>query len=291
MGIHPVTVGVAVLVAAVLGWIGIKVEFAALGGAGVLLAWVVLYSARIAKQWQKSVILRMGRFHCLKGPGLFFVIPLVDTVPYWIDLRTVTTPFTAEETLTKDSVPVDVDAVLFWRVVEPMKAALEVENYRQAFSWASRTAPRDVIGESELAAMLAGRQQIDAKLCRMIDERTEPWGIKALSVEIRDVKIPVALQDAMSMQAQAERERQARVILAESEVQVANKFKQASNSYLESPVALHLRGMNILLEGMRQNSTIVIVPSSAVETMGLGAMTGISSLAKELSKELPKKEG
>jgi regulator of protease activity HflC (stomatin/prohibitin superfamily) len=291
MGIHPVTVGVAVVIAAVLGWVGVKLGNAPLGGLGILLAWFVLYSARVAKQWQKSVILRMGRFHCLKGPGLFFVIPLADTIPYWIDLRTITTPFTAEETLTKDSVPVDVDAVLFWRVVEPMKAALEVENYKQAISWASQTALRDVIGESELATMLVGRQQIDAKLCRMIDERTERWGIKALSVEIRDVKIPVALQNAMSMQAQAERERQARVILGESEVQVANKFKEASNSYLESPIALHLRAMNILLEGMRQNSTIVIVPSSAVETMGLGAMTGIASLAKEFAKENAKKEG
>jgi regulator of protease activity HflC (stomatin/prohibitin superfamily) len=253
-------------------------SFALLGiGVGLL----EVLSLRVARQWQRCVVLRLGKYKNLRGPGLFGIVPFVETIPYWIDLRTITTPFTAEQTLTKDSVPVDVDAVLFWRVVDPIKAALEVENYREAISWASQTALRDIIGETDLSEMLVGRQKLDTRLCLMIDQRTEPWGIKVLSVEIRDVKIPVGLQDAMSMQAQAERERQARVILGESELQIANKFKEASQSYEESPVALHLRAMNILLEGMRQNSTIVIVPSSAVETMGLGAMLGVTSLAKE----------
>ena len=283
MGIHPMTLSLFVVLAVTGGlvsaWLG--TPLAALIGAATGLFGVI--SLRVARQWQKAVVLRLGRFHRLRGPGLLGVFPFFDTIPYWIDLRTITTPFTAEETLTKDSVPVDVDAVLFWRVMDPVKAALEVENYKEAISWSSQTALRDMIGETDLSEMLIGRRKIDAKLCQMIDERTEAWGIKALSVEIRDVKIPVGLQDAMSMQAQAERERQARVILAESELQVANKFKEASNSYVESPVALHLRAMNILLEGMRQNSTVVIVPSSAVETMGLGAMTGLTSLAKEFA--------
>ena len=186
--------------------------------------------------------------------------------------------------MTKDAVPVDVDAVLFWRVLEPTKAALEVENYRKAIAWASQTALRDVIGETLLSDMLVGRQQIDSKLCNKIDSSTEAWGIKVLSVELRDVKIPIGLQNAMSMQAQAERERQARVILGESEVQVSEKFQKASERYINNPTALHLRAMNILLEGMRANSSIIIVPSSAVETMGLGAMTGLAALAKEAQK-------
>ena len=193
-------------------------------------------------------------------------------------------PFNAEETLTKDSVPVDVDAVLFWRVVDPKKAAIEVENYRHAIAWSSQTALRDVIGRTDLAEMLRGREKIDHDLCQMIDQRTEAWGIKALSVEIRDVKIPEGLQNAMSMQAQADRERQARVILADSERQVSRVFEESAKAYTGNPVALQLRGMNILLEGMRQNSTIVIVPSSAVETMGLGSMAGMTALAKQLEQ-------
>ncbi|OGA17478.1 MAG: peptidase [Betaproteobacteria bacterium RIFCSPLOWO2_02_FULL_63_19] len=247
------------------------------------LAALFLIAFRVARQWQKAVILRLGKYLGLKGPGFFYILPFVDTVPYWIDLRTITTPFNAEETLTKDSVPVDVDAVLFWRVVDPKKAAIEVENYRHAIAWASQTALRDVIGRTDLADMLRGREKTDHDLCQMIDQRTEAWGIKALSVEIRDVKIPEGLQNAMSMQAQADRERQARVILADSERQVSKVFEESAKAYTANPVALQLRGMNILLEGMRQNSTIVIVPSSAVETMGLGAMTGLASLAKELA--------
>lgn len=250
---------------------------------GAVAAVLFLLTFRVAKQWQKAVILRMGKFKTLKGPGLFTIIPIVDAISHWLDLRTITTPFAAEQTLTKDSVPVDVDAVLFWRVVNPERAALEVESYADAVAWAAQTALRDVIGSADLSNMMVGREKIDHALSEMIEKRTSPWGVHVVSVELRDVKIPTGLQDAMSMQAQAERERQARVILGESEVQVAAKFQQASKSYSDHPVALHLRAMNILLEGMRQNSTVIIVPSSAVETMGLGAMTGLTSLAKEFS--------
>lgn len=281
MGIHPLITTLAVIVI-VIGGLGAKetgdprIAFAA-----IVVAAVLLVTLKVARQWQRAVVLRVGKFHRLQGPGLFAIIPFADTIPYWVDMRTITTPFTAEETLTKDSVPVDVDAVLFWRVVDAAKAALEVEDYRQAIAWGSQTALRDVIGESDLSDMLIGRSAIDARLCEIIDARTEAWGIKALAVEIRDVKIPTGLQDSMSMQAQAERERQARVILADSERQIADRFAESAQAYRDDPVALHLRAMNILLEGMRQNSTVIIVPSTAVETMGLGAMAGVTSLAKE----------
>lgn len=282
MGIHPITLLFFFgLVAAGVG-AGVQFQNPALAGGLALLGVIVLLAFRVARQWQKAVVLRLGKFDGLRGPGLFAIIPGLDTIPFWIDLRTVTTPFTAERTLTKDSVPVDVDAVLFWRVVDPEKAALEVEDYRQAISWACQTALRDAIGETDLAKMLVGRQEIDKGLEQLIESRTKAWGIQVLSVEIRDVKIPEGLQNAMSMQAQAERERQARVILGDSELQIATKFKQASASYEASPVALHLRGMNILLEGMKHGSTVVIVPSSAVETMGLGSMSGLTALAKQL---------
>ena len=283
MGIHPVTVVVFVVMVTAGVLLGVGLESTAIAAAAIVLAVLFVLSFRVARQWQKAVILRLGKYLDLKGPGFFFILPIVDTIPYWIDLRTVTTPFTAEETLTKDSVPVDVDAVLFWRVVDPKKAAVEVENYRHAIAWSSQTALRDVIGRTDLAEMLRGRGEIDKDLCEMIDQRTEAWGIKALSVEIRDVKIPEGLQNAMSMQAQADRERQARVILADSERQVSRVFEESSKAYINNPTALHLRAMNILLEGMRQNSTIVIVPSSAVETMGLGSMAGLTSLAKGLA--------
>lgn len=282
MGIHPITVMVAAGLIALGGALGLRLENPVPGAIGAAMAVLFFLAVRVARQWQKAVVLRLGKYRNLRGPGVFVVIPFVDTIPYWIDLRTITTPFTAEKTLTKDSVPVDVDAVLFWRVVDPYKAALEVENYQEAISWSSQTALRDVIGKTDLSEMLKGRDEIDAHLREMIDQRTAAWGVKVLSVEIRDVKIPEGLQNAMSMQAQADRERQARVILADSERQISEVFKQSARAYADSPTALHLRAMNILLEGMRQNSTIVIVPSSAVETMGLGAMTGLASLAKEL---------
>jgi regulator of protease activity HflC (stomatin/prohibitin superfamily) len=221
------------------------------------------------------VVLRLGSFHALKEPGLFFIIPIIDSIPYWIDIRVITTSFKAEKTLTKDTVPVDVEAVLFWKVLDPKKAALDVADYRGAIGWAAQTALRDVIGKTVLADMLEGREKISNELQKIIDVRTEPWGINVISVEIRDVLIPQTLENAMSMQAQAERERQARVILGDSERQVAQKFEEAAKSYSNNPTAFHLRAMNMLYEGLKQNSTIVVVPSTAVETMQLGAIAGM----------------
>jgi len=253
---------------------------------GAFVVAMIAYSAiKVADQWDRAVILRLGHFHSLKGPGLFFIIPVIDAIPYWIDIRVITTGFKAEKTLTKDTVPVDVDAVLFWKVVDPKKAALDVADYRSAISWASQTALRDVIGKTVLSDMLEGRDKISNVLQKIIDERTEPWGINVISVEVKDVLIPSALEDAMSMQAQAERERQARVILGDSERQVAEKFAEASKSYIHNPVALHLRAMNMLYEGLKANSTIVIVPSTAVESMQLGGLAGLTALTMGLGQE------
>ncbi|MGC8724502.1 MAG: slipin family protein [Acidobacteriota bacterium] len=285
MGLHPITILIAAIFLVAGFIVAAALKFPLVAVAGAVVAILFLLAVRVGKQWERAVVLRLGKFKGLKGPGLFGIIPVVDSIPYWMDLRTITTPFTAEETLTQDSVPVDVDAVLFWKVVDPMKAALEVEDYREAVAWAAQTALRDVIGRTDLSEMLTGRQHIDALLRDIIEERTSVWGLHVVTVELRDVKIPSGLQDAMSMQAQAERERQARVILGDSERQVADKFSEAASSYIRNPVALHLRAMNILLEGMRQNSTVVIVPSTAVETMGLGAMAGLTSLAKEFAAE------
>jgi regulator of protease activity HflC (stomatin/prohibitin superfamily) len=251
----------------------------------LVIATGVASSIKIADQWNKVVVLRLGRFRSLEGPGLFFIIPIVETVPYWIDTRVITTSFKAEKTLTKDTVPVDVDAVLFWKVLDPKKAALDVADYSSAISWASQTALRDVIGKTMLSDMLEGREKISSELQRIIDIRTEPWGINVISVEVKDVLIPAALEDAMSMQAQAERERQARVILGDSEKQVAEKFAEAARTYVNDPVALHLRAMNMLYEGLKQNSTIVIVPSSAIETMQLGGLAGLTALTMGLGQE------
>ena len=248
---------------------------------GALIAW----STKVANQWSRAVVLRLGKYQSLQGPGLFFIIPIVDYIPYWIDIRVISTSFKAEKTLTKDTVPVDVDAVLFWKVIDPKKAALDVADYYSAISWASQTALRDVIGKTMLADMLEGRDKISALLQGIIDERTEPWGINVISVEVKDVLIPQGLEAAMSMQAQAERERQARVILGDSERQIAEMFNEASKSYAENPTAFHLRAMNMLYEGLKTNSTIVIVPSTAVETMGLGGINGTVALANMLKKE------
>jgi regulator of protease activity HflC (stomatin/prohibitin superfamily) len=262
-------------------WIGIVVFFVAL---------IVSLAIKVADQWERAVILRLGKFRSLNGPGLFFIIPVIDAIPYWIDIRVITATFKAEKTLTKDTVPVDVDAVLFWKVLDPKKAALDVADYKTAISWASQTALRDVIGKTMLSDMLEGREKISKELQRIIDERTEPWGINVISVEVKDVLIPPALEDAMSMQAQAERERQARVILGDSERQVAEKFGEAAKTYINNPVALHLRAMNMLYEGLKENSTIVIVPSSAVETMQLGSMAGLTALTMGIGQEKTKVE-
>ncbi|MEO7049858.1 MAG: slipin family protein, partial [Ferruginibacter sp.] len=253
-------------------------ETAIIAASFFITAVIISSAIKIADPWDKAVILRLGKFKSLKGPGLFFIVPIIDNIPYWIDTRVITTSFKAEKTLTKDTVPVDVDAVLFWKVLDPQKAALEVADYLSAISWASQTALRDVIGKTMLSDMLEGRDKISATLQKIIDERTEPWGIHVNSVEVKDVLIPPALENAMSMQAQAERERQARVILGDSERQVAEKFGEAAKTYTNNPVALHLRAMNMLYEGLKQNSTIVIVPSSAVDTMQLGSMAGLTAL-------------
>lgn len=250
-----------------------------------LVALIVATSIKIADQWETAVVLRLGRFQSLRGPGLFFIIPVVDMIPYWIDKRVITSSFTAEKTLTKDTVPVDVDAVLFWKVFDPQKAALDVADYQSAIKWASQTALRDVIGKTMLSDMLEGREKISNELQKIIDERTEPWGINVISVEVKDVLIPSALEDAMSMQAQAERERQARVILGDSERQVAQKFAEAAQSYVGNPTALHLRAMNMLYEGLKSNSTIVIVPSTALETMQLGGLAGMTAMAMGITNE------
>ncbi|MCX6219923.1 MAG: slipin family protein [Bacteroidia bacterium] len=256
-----------------------------------LIALIVSCSIKVADQWEKAVVLRLGGFHSLKGPGLFFIVPVVDMIPYWIDTRVIATTFTAEKTLTKDTVPVDVDAVLFWKILDPKRAALDVADYKSAISWASQTALRDVIGKTMLSDMLEGREKISNELQKIIDERTEPWGINVISVEVKDVLIPSALEDAMSMQAQAERERQARVILGDSERQVAEKFAEAAKSYSNNPTALHLRAMNMLYEGLKSNSTIVIVPSTALETMQLGGLAGMTAMTMGLSDEKKKKAG
>jgi regulator of protease activity HflC (stomatin/prohibitin superfamily) len=285
-----VILGIGGGLALVMYRITANVESVWIGVIAFVIALVVSLAIKVADQWDKAVILRLGKFRSLKGPGLFFIIPVIDAIPYWIDTRVITTSFKAEKTLTKDTVPVDVDAVLFWKVLDPKKAALDVADYKSAISWASQTALRDVIGKTMLSDMLEGREKISEELQKIIDERTEPWGINVISVEVKDVLIPPALEDAMSMQAQAERERQARVILGDSERQVAEKFGEASKTYTNNPVALHLRAMNMLYEGLKDNATIVIVPSTVVETMQLGGMAGLTALTMGIGQEHANKE-
>ena len=262
----------AVIGAWVLGW--------------TLIGVYILFALKVASQWEKVVVLRLGKFHGLRGPGAFWIIPIIDATPTWIDHRVMVTPFAAQKTLTKDTVPVDVDAVLFWVVWDAEKAALEVKNYEAAVDWAAQTALRDIIGRKMLADILVGRSSLDKELQQVIDERTTPWGVTVQSVEIRDIVIPQDLEDAMSRQAQAERERQARVILGESEKQIAASFAEASQAYIENPTALHLRAMNMLFEGLKEKGALVIVPSSAVDTMNLGGLSGMISLAhNNLPKE------
>jgi regulator of protease activity HflC (stomatin/prohibitin superfamily) len=251
-----------------------------------LIAALVSRAIQIAAVWERAVVLRLGNFRALRGPGMFGIIPIIDTIPYWIDIRVITSSFKAEQTLTRDTVPVDVDAVLFWKVIDPEKAALAVADYSSAISWAAQTALRDVIGKTMLAEMLEGREAISGELQRIIDARTEPWGVRVISVEVRDVLIPSGLQAAMSMQAQAERERQARVILGDSERQIAEKFGEAAKTYAGDPTALHLRAMNMLYEGLKQNATIVLVPSTALDSMQLGGIAGVTSLATQLDKRV-----
>src|SRR5688500_3439217 len=247
----------------------------------VLLGAAMMPAPRIAQQWERAVVLRFGRFIGLRGPGLFWIVPFMDRVSSWIDQRTVTTSFAAEQTLTADTVPVNVDAVLFWMVHDPEKAALEVQSYRNAVSWAAQTALRDIIGRTSLADLLRGREQIEDELQRIIDARTNPWGATVQSVDMRDIVIPSSLQDAMSREAQATREKSARVILSQAEVEIARSFETAALSYQHNPVALQLRAMNMLYEGLKERGGLMVVPSSAVESLGMGGMMGAAALAQQ----------
>jgi regulator of protease activity HflC (stomatin/prohibitin superfamily) len=244
----------------------------------VLLGLVLMQAPKIARQWERAVVLRLGRYKGLRGPGLFWIVPFIDTVTSWIDQRVITTNFNAEETLTSDTVPVNVDAVLFWMVFDPEKAALEVQDYARAVSWAAQTALRDIIGRTFLTDLLRGRERIEDELQKLIDARCTPWGVTVQSVEMRDVIIPASLQDAMSREAQAAREKQARIILGQAEVEIAHLFQEASKSYHDNPTALHLRAMNILYEGLKEKGALMLVPSTAVESMGLGGLLGAAAV-------------
>jgi regulator of protease activity HflC (stomatin/prohibitin superfamily) len=244
----------------------------------LLIGLVLMQAPRIAQQWEHAVVLRLGRFVGLRGPGLFWIVPFIDTVSSWIDQRTITTSFAAEQTLTSDTVPVNVDAVLFWMVHDVQKAALEVQDYAQAVSWAAQTALRDIIGRTTLADLLRGRERIETELQQLIDQRSNPWGVTVSSVEMRDVVIPGALQDAMSREAQASREKQARIILGQAELEIAHSFEEAAKSYQHNPTALHLRAMNMLYEGLKEKGALMLIPSSAVESMGMGGLMGAAAL-------------
>ncbi|MFL5621524.1 MAG: slipin family protein [Gemmatimonadaceae bacterium] len=240
---------------------------------------------KIAKQWERAVVLRLGRYTGLRGPGLFWITPFVETISLYIDQRVVTTSFAAEETLTSDTVPVNVDAVLFWMVHDSEKAALEVQDYAAAVSWAAQTGLRDIIGRTSLSELLRGRERIEAELQALIDQRSNPWGVTVQSVEMRDIVIPASLQDAMSREAQASREKSARIILGQAEVEIANLFFEAAKSYQNNPTALHLRAMNILYEGLKEKGALMLVPSTAVESMGLGGLMGAAALRQQTLSE------
>lgn len=246
----------------------------------VVVSVLIASSIHIADQWEKAVVLRMGKYTGLRGPGLFIIVPIIDKVDSYIDQRIRVTDFKAEETLTKDTVPVNVDAVVYWTVWDVEKAALEVQEYIRAVSYIAQTGLREIIGKHELADLLQNREKIAGDLQVTLDEHTNPWGITCQTVGIKDVVIPKTLADAMSKQAQAERERQARVILGTAETEIAEKFEEASRKYVDNPVALQLRGMNMLFEGLKEKGSMVIVPSSALDSMNLGAMGGLVSLAK-----------
>lgn len=250
----------------------------------VLVGWFLSAWIRVANQWDRVVVLRLGKYVGTKGPGLFFLLPVVEQPAAWVDTRVRVTNFRAEQTLTKDTVPVDVDGVFYWKAVDPERVALAVSQYETAVMWAAQTALRDIIGRSLLADMLSDRERIDKELLRLIKARIEPWGVEVESVELRDVRIPADLQNAMSREAQAERERRARVILGTAEVEIADKFREAAESYRGNPVALHLRAMNMLYEGLKEKGAMMIIPSSAVETMNLGSLAGLAALGMETTK-------
>jgi len=285
---NPVSVTVVVILLAIsaglylLQIIGVPVLVAL-----IIISLLIGASIKIADQWEKAVVLRMGKFNGLKGPGLFFIIPIIDQVSTYIDQRVRVTEFRAEQTLTKDTVPVNVDAVIYWTVWDVEKAALEVQEYVKAIAYIAQTDLRDIIGKHELAELLQERDKIAEALQKTLDANTNPWGITCQTVGIRDIIIPQALADAMSKEAQAERERKARVILGTAETEIAEKFAKASQQYLHNPIALHLRGMNMLFEGLKEKGSMVIVPSSALESMNLGVIGGLAALAKSNETEKP----
>ena len=248
------------------------------GIAGALIGLYFLFAIKVANQWEKVVVLRFGKFRALRGPGTFFIIPIVDSLSRFVDQRIRVANVSAESTLTRDTVPVNVDAIVFWMVWNVEKAILEVSDFEQAISMSAQTGLRESIGRHELGQMVAEREMMGQELQRILDEKTNPWGITVQSVEIRDVRIPQALEDAMSRQAQAERERQARKILGQAETEISESFAQAARIYEGNHVALHLRAMNMLYEAIKERGSMVIVPSSVVETMGLGGMLGTASL-------------
>ena len=274
LAIFIVSIAAAVLV-------GVQTRNAIAATVIVLVGLALMQSPRVAQQWERGIVLRLGRFVGLRGPGLFWVVPFVDSVSSWIDQRTITTGFAAEQTLTSDTVPVNVDAVLFWMVHDAEKAALEVQNYRTAISWAAQTALRDVIGRTALTDLLRGREKIESDLQQLIDQRSTPWGVTVLAVEMRDVVIPVALQDAMSREAQAAREKQARIILGQAEMEIAHSFSEAAKAYHDDPTALHLRAMNMLYEGLKEKGALMLIPSSAVESMGMGGLLGAAAMRQQ----------
>jgi regulator of protease activity HflC (stomatin/prohibitin superfamily) len=247
----------------------------------ILLLITILSSLRICNEWERKVVLRLGRFGGVRGPGIFFLLPYIEQTPFTIDTRVTTTPFMAEQTLTKDGASVTVDALMYWRIVDAGRAAIQVVNFTQAVMGAAQGGLRDIIGRNDLSTVLSQRRELDEQLTVTLDEQTEPWGIKVQSVQLRDIKVPDNLQDALSRMAQAEREKQARVILGESEILVAKQFAEAGELYRSHPTALHLRGMNMLYETMRSGlSTVIVVPSSALDSMNLGVIGGISALGQ-----------
>jgi regulator of protease activity HflC (stomatin/prohibitin superfamily) len=289
--VNVVAVGIllAAIVLGLVGWnaTGNPIPLVVMALVGLAL----MPAPRIAQQWERAVVLRFGRFVGLRGPGLFWIVPFMDRVSCWIDQRTITTSFAAEQTLTADTVPVNVDAVLFWMVHDAEKAALEVQDYAQAVSWAAQTGLRDIIGRTTLSDLLRGRERIETELQHLIDQRSNPWGVTVSSVEMRDVVIPGALQDAMSREAQAAREKQARIILGQAELEIAQSFHEAAKAYHGDPTALHLRAMNMLYEGLKEKGALMLIPSSAVESMGMGGLMGAAALQQvKLTESAEKKD-
>jgi regulator of protease activity HflC (stomatin/prohibitin superfamily) len=277
----PIVFAGALMLAAVTVWQVAHERFEPwLTGPAVALMLILCLSLRIALQWDRAVVLRLGRFQCLKGPGIFWLAPLIDRVARLVDMRIRATEFYSESTLTKDTVPVNVDAIVFWMVWDAQKAVLEVENYYRAIVLSAQTALRDTIGTHTLAEMLTQRESLGKVLQEMLDRKTSAWGITVQSVEIRDVIIPQGLEDAMSKQAQAERERQARIILSTAETEIASRFVEAALPYQNNPVAIHLRAMNMLYEGLKEKGSMIIVPSTAVESMNVGAIGGLAALGQ-----------